>query len=96
MKDFSFNDIENASREAFRMQSDSKFSEEEKKARKCSCRFEKRDENCPLNQNGKSHNLQKNSSFLEDDKLLILVLVLVLSKNSSDKLLMAALLYIIM
>lgn len=95
MKDYSYNDIREASEEAFRMQSNSKFREDDFEKYKCNCRFEKRE----APQNGKS--CQNSGSLfsstgIEDDKLLILALILILSKNCNDKLLMAALLYIIM
>lgn len=94
MKDFSYDNIEKASDEAFRMQHSSKFFDEDYEPYKCNCRFEKNREKPPLPQNGK--NCHKNPLGIDDDKLLILALILILSKNSDDKLLMMALFYIIM
>ncbi len=77
------------------MQNSSKFREEDFDKYKCDCRFEK----CPIYQNGGNCTNPPNasrSSVFDDDKLLVLVLILILSKNSGDKLLIAALLYIIM
>lgn len=94
MKDFSCENIEKASEEAFRMRESSKFYDEDYEPYRCKCRFEKSRENPPLPQNGK--NCHKTSHGIDDDKLLILALILILSKNSDDKLLMMALFYIIM
>ena len=94
MKDFSYENIEKASEEAFRMKGASKFYDEDYEPYRCKCRFEKSRETSPLPQNGK--NCHKAFTGIDDDKLLILALVLILSKNSNDKLLMMALLYIIM
>lgn len=94
MKDFSYDNIEKASEEAFRMQHSSKFFDEDFEKFKCNCRFEKNRENPPLPQNGKT--CQNNLLGMDDDKMLILALILILSKNSNDKLLMMALLYIMM
>lgn len=76
------------------MKQSSKFSDEDYAPYKCNCRFEKSKEKFPLPQNGK--NSYKNPLGIDDDKLLILALILILSKNSDDKLLIMALLYIIM
>lgn len=94
MKDFSCDNIEKASEEAFRMQHSSKFFDEDFQRFKETCRFEKNRENPPLPQNGKP--CQNYGFGIDDDKMLILALILILSKNSNDKLLMMALLYIIM
>ncbi len=93
MKDFSCDNIEKASEEAFRMRQSSKFFDEDYEPYKCNCRFEKKRENPPLHQNGKPCHI---SSSIDDDKMLILALILILSKNCNDKFLMMALLYIIM
>lgn len=94
MKDYSYDNIEKASEEAFRMQKDSRFFDEDFKSFKCNCRFEKNRETPLPTQNGKHcHN---SSLSVDDDKMLILALILILSKNSGDKFLMMALLYIIM
>lgn len=95
MKDYSYSDIQKASDEVFKMQNDSKFREEDLGKYKCDCRFEK----CPIYQSGGNRTCTQStsrSSAFDDDKLLILALILILSKNSGDKLLIAALLYIIM
>lgn len=94
MKDYSYDNIEKASDEAFRMQQSSRFFDEDYEKFKCNCRFEKNGAPPPLPQNGK--HCQGSSFSFDDDKLLILALILILSKNSNDKLLMMALLYIIM
>ncbi len=94
MKDYSHDNIERASEEAFRMQQSSRFFDEDYEPYKCNCRFEKNRENPPLPQNGKC--CHKKPLGIDDDKLLILALILILSKNSDDKLLMMALFYIIM
>ncbi len=94
MNDISDNNIEKAWEEIFRMQKDSHFSEEDKEKFKCKCRFEKNRENPSLPQNG--NHFKNFSSSVDEDKLLILSLILILSKNCNDKFLMMALLYIIM
>lgn len=94
MKDFSYNDIREASEEAFRMRENSRFQEKDYKRYKCNCRFEKEEANPPAFQNGNKCFSKKNQS--DEDKLLILALILILSKNSDDKLLLFALMYIIM
>lgn len=94
MKDFSCDNIEKASDEAFRMKESSKFFHEDYEPYKCRCRFEKNGEKSSLPQNGK--NCHNNPFGIDDDKLLILALILILSKNSDDRLMLMALLYIIM
>lgn len=94
MQDFSYNDIREASEEAFRMRENSRFRENDYDKYKCNCRFEKEEEKSPAFQNGNKLCFQKNQS--DEDKLLILALILILSKNSDDKLLLIALFYLIM
>ena len=94
MKDFSYNDIREASDEVFRMREKSRFQENDYDGYKCNCRFEKNEEKSPAFQNGNKFCLQKNQC--DDDMLLILALILILSKNSDDKLLLFALIYLIM
>lgn len=94
MKDFSYNDIKEASEEVFRMRENSRFHEDDYDKYKCNCRFEKKEDKTSAFQNGNNFCLQKNQ--YDDDKLLILALILILSKNSDDKLLLFALLYLIM
>lgn len=93
MKDFSFDNIQNAANEVYRMKEQSKFSDDEIRNHKCNCRFEKEKQDSP-SQNGKNCYIKNNSS--DDDKMLILALILILSKNSDDKMLLLALLYLIM
>ena len=93
MKDLSQTDIEKAWEEISRMGKNSPFPEEDKEKYKCKCRFEKNEKNFSSPQNG---NYLNKSSSVDEDKLLILALILILSKNCNDKLLMMALLYIIM
>ena len=90
MKDFSYNDIKEASEEVFRMRENSKFHADDYEKYKCNCRFEK-EEKTPSFQNGKKLCSQMNQC--DDDKWLVLALILILSKNSDDKLLLFALLY---
>ena len=94
MKDFSDINIEKAWKEISDMQKNSHFSEEDKDKFRCKCRFEKTGEKSPPPQNG--NHFQKISSSVDEDKLLILALILILSKNCNDKFLLMALLYIIM
>ncbi len=94
MKDFSDINIEKAWEEISRMQKESHFSEEDKDKFRCRCRFEKNEKVFSPPQNG--NQFPKISSSVDEDKLLILSLILILSKNCNDKLLMMALLYIIM
>ncbi|MBR3588733.1 MAG: hypothetical protein IKL16_04145 [Clostridia bacterium] len=93
MKDFSDINIEKAWEEISRMQKESHFSEDDKEKYKCKCRFEKNEKIFSPPQNGNYFN---KSSSIDEDKLLILALILILSKSCDDKLLMMALLYIIM
>ncbi len=93
MKDFSDINIEKAWEEISRMQKESHFSEDDKEKYKCKCRFEKNEKIFSPPQNGNYFN---KSSLIDEDKLLILALILILSKNCDDKFLMMALLYIIM
>lgn len=94
MKDFSYDNIEKASEEIFRMQNSSKFFDEDFRQFKEKCRFEKSGAVPSSRQNG---NCSQKSVFpIDDDKMLILALILILSKNCNDKFLMMALLYIIM
>ena len=93
MKDFSFDNIQKAANEVYRMKEQSKFSDEDLNRYKCNCRFEK-DNPDSLSQNGKTCYIKNNSS--DDDKMLILALILILAKNSDDKMLLFALLYLIM
>ena len=90
MKDFSDIDIEKALEEISHMGHRSHLSEEDKENFKCKCRFEKNEKIFSPPQNGNK------TSSIDEDKLLILALILILSKNCNDKLLMMALLYIIM
>ncbi len=93
MKDYSYDNIEKASEEAFRMQQNSRFFDEDFRRFQCNCRFEK-NEKPSSPQNG---NRSKSPfSSIDDDKILILALILILSKNCNDKFLIMALLYIIM
>lgn len=94
MKDFSYDNIEKASEEAFRMQNSSKFFDEDFQRFKEKCRFEKNEALPSSKQNGNCS--QKSVFSMDDDKMLILALILILSKNCNDKFLMMALLYIIM
>ena len=94
MKDFSYDNIEKASEEAFRMQNSSKFFDEDFQSFKEKCRFEKNEAIPSSKQNGNCS--QKSFFSIDDDKMLILALILILSKNCNDKFLMMALLYIIM
>ena len=94
MKDFSYDNIERASEEAFRMQNSSKFFDEDFQRFKEKCRFEKNEAILSSKQNGNCS--QKSFFSMDDDKMLILALILILSKNCNDKFLMMALLYIIM
>ncbi len=94
MKDFSYDNIEKASEEAFRMQNSSKFFDEDFRRFKEKCRFEKNEAIPSPKQNGNCS--QKSVFSMDDDKMLILALILILSKNCNDKFLMMALLYIIM
>ena len=75
------------------MGENSHFSEEDKEKYKCKCRFEKNEKIFSPPQNG---NDLKKSSSIDEDKLLVLALILILSKNCEDKFLLMALLYIIM
>ncbi len=93
MKDFSFDDIQNATNEVYRMKEQSKFFDEDIRNHKCNCRFEKENQES-LSQNGKTCYIKNNSQ--DDDKMLILALILILTKNSDDKMLLFALLYLIM
>ena len=93
MKDFSDINIEKVWEEISRMQKESHFSEDDKEKYKCKCRFEKNEKIFSPPQNGNYFN---KSSSIDEDKLLILALILILSKSCDDKLLMMALLYIIM
>ena len=93
MKNFSDIDIEKAWEEISRMREGSHFSEEDKEKYKCKCRFEKNEKIFSPPQNGNHFN---KSSSIDEDKLLILALILILSKNCEDKFLLMALLYIIM
>ena len=75
------------------MRENSQFSEEDKEKYKCRCRFEKNEKTFSPPQNGNDF---KKSSSIDEDKLLVLALILILSKNCEDKFLLMALLYIIM
>ncbi len=98
MKDYSYNDLQqmqkDASEEAFRMKNNSVFHDKDYEKYKCKCRFEKAEQNCYLSQNG--NKCQKSNSGIDEDKLLILALIMLISRNNGDKMLMFALLYIIM
>ncbi len=94
MNDFSYSDIERAQNEAYNMKSRSRF--DDYSDFKCDCRFEKHEKNSDCLQNGRKCQSPVQKNIFDDDKMLILVLVLLLSKNSNDKLLIMALLYIIM
>lgn len=75
------------------MNENSKYKNDDFTSYKCKCRFEKENQDS-LSQNGKVCHSKSNS--FDEDKLLILALILILSKNSDDKILIFALLFLIM
>lgn len=86
MKDpLSAENLQQAADELLRMQ-------EEKEERRCACRFEKKQ----TASSRKSTRNRKVCIKADEDKFLILALILILSYNSDDKILLFALLYIIM